>query len=545
MTQAPFDRRQFLRGGMYGFAALALASCVPESGDGDASSGPQDGPTLRLPGAALGFPSPFAYIAGPGYTQASFIYDTLLWRDADGELLPWLARQYERSDDGRTYTFDLRDDVRWHDGRPLTAHDVAFTFRYYADHTLGPLVVVQPQGVTEVEALDDHRVEIRLVRPDQTFLPWTAGALPIVPEHVWSDVDDPAAAQDVAVLVGSGPYRLQSYSGSEAALLYGANDDYFLGRPFVKRLEFTPVGNQINALLGGEVDAATTDVNGARPEVLAPFTSDPSFGVEEYPAGFTFPLFWNLHGDGPLTDVRVRRACAMAIDRNDVVQRLAGGNGLPGNPGFLPPTHAFHASVEQYPHDPDAARRLLDEAGYRDLRFELLFPGTLTPLAQIVIEALDGIGVELVARGVELGPDLFARKLAGDYEMAITLYPGPSGPEPGADPDILRLIYSSLAPSGLNHADGYVNTELDRLAQEQLATADDEERRRLVDRMQEIVAADVPVLPLYYSTLFHAFRRSVFDQWYWTPGGFPPVGPHNKHAFVTGAKTGLRIRSDD
>ena len=536
MTLRRLPRRQFLRGGMYGLAAAAVAGCVPSTTDpGDAGSGP----TLRLPGAALGFPSPFAYIASLGYTQASFIYDTLLWKDADGELLPWLARGFERSDDGQTYAFQLREGVRWHDGRPLTAHDVVFTFRYYADNTLGPLVVVQPQGVTEVEALDDHRVRVQLVRPDNTFAEWTAGALPIVPEHVWSEVSDPAAARDRSILVGSGPYRLESYAGDGGALLYVANDDYFLGRPFVPRLEVTPVGNELTALRAGHVDAGTTDINGARPEVLAPFRSDASFGVIENLAGFTFPLFWNLHRTGPLADGRVRRACAMAIDRDDVVARLTGGNGLPGNPGFLPPDHPFHVAVEQYPADPAGARALLDGAGYGRLRFELLFPGDLTPLAQIVIEALGAIDVELVPRAVELGPALFARKLAGEYDMAITLYPGPSGPGPGADPDMLRLIYSSLAPSGLNHADGYANAEFDQLAQQQLSTLDDGERRRLVGRMQQIVAADVPVLPLYYSTLFHIFRRPVFDSWYWTPGGFPSVGPYNRHAFVTGATTGL------
>jgi peptide/nickel transport system substrate-binding protein len=539
------DRRRFLQRSAYGLAGLALVGCTRTDNGAGTNGGASARPTLRVPGSALGFPSPFAYIAGVGYRQMSLVYDTLLWPDSSGRLLPWLARRFEGTDDGQAFTFELRDDVRWHDGRPLTAHDVVFTFRYHATNALSPLLVARPQGVTTVDALDDRRVRVQLVRPDRTFLGWTAAALPIVPRHVWADVDDPAAEQDLSILIGSGPYQLASYGGDQGPLLYSSNDDHFLGRPFVERLEMTPVGDELTALRAGEVDAATTDVNGARPDALAPFRDDARFGMVDRPGGFTFPLFWNLRREGPLSDVRFRRACAMAIDRDDVVQRLTGGNGVPGNTGFLPPTNPFHVDVEQYPHDPDGARAMLGAAGYRRVRLELLFPTTITPLAEVVIDALARVGVELVPQGVELGPDLFARKLAGDYDMAITLYPGPSGAEPDTDPDVLRQLFSSRAPTGLNHADGYTDGELDRLGEEQLEISNGQELRRIVGRMQQIVARDLPVLALYYPTLFHVFDRSVFDQWYWTPDGFPPVGPYNRQLFATGSKTGLEIRSTD
>lgn len=563
MTQ--FDRRSFLKGAV-GAGLLLAGGCrgssrngsglqsVPDSASDPGTLAPAQRAVVRLPGAAFGFPSPFAYVAGPGYRQMSLLYDTLLTTDSTGRLLPWLAASFDRSDDGLVHTFDLRDGIKWHDGRPLTAEDVAFTFDYYRSHTLGPLVVVQPYGIAEVVATTARTVKIHLDRPDVTFLQSRAAAVPIAPRHVWERVDDPAGAQDTKMLIGSGPYRLTSYKGDGGPLLYEANEDYFLGRPFVRRIEITPVADELTALLAGDVDVAESSVTGTRPDALAPFRGNAAFGVVEQPGGFTFPLYWNLRKGGALGDVRFRRACATALDRQDVVERLTGGNGSPGNPGFLPPSNPFHADVQQYRFDRRAANRLLDEAGYprpgdgvrrsasgERLSFELLFPNTLTPLAQVLVQAVKAVGIELRPRGVELGPALYGKKLSGDYDMAIALYPGPSGPGPNADPDLLRPVFSSQAARGLNSADGYKNAEFDELAERQVATFDESERKRLVRRMQEILASDLPALPLYYSTLFSVFRREVLDQWYWAPGGFPLTAYHRR-LFVTGLKTGTTIR---
>lgn len=116
-------RRTFLTGTMGLAGALALGACAtdeePTEGAREEGGGEDEAvarPTLRLPGGDSGFPSPFAYMRGPGYIQASLIYDTLVWKDSTGELLPWLAESWEESDDNRSYTFKLRDGITWHDG---------------------------------------------------------------------------------------------------------------------------------------------------------------------------------------------------------------------------------------------------------------------------------------------------------------------------------------------------------------------------------------------------------------------------------------------
>ncbi|MBA3955524.1 MAG: twin-arginine translocation signal domain-containing protein, partial [Acidimicrobiia bacterium] len=504
------DRRTFLLGTVGVAGAVALGGCSGGSDSASSTSSslapgqspgeipPAPRPTLRLAGGDFGLPSPFTYSRGPGYWQMSYLYDTLLWKDSSGEFLPWLARDYQRSDDGLTYVFQLRDDVQWSDGRPLTADDVVFTFEYFASQQLSPQIIVRPEGVESATAINTHEVEIRLNRPVVTFLRSVAGAVPIVPRHIWSSVANASMASDPALLVGSGPYRLDSYSRGEGAYLFTAKDDYFLGTPFVERIESRPVGDELTALLAGELDAGDPPARGAGSEALAPFRNDPSFGVLEGGEDSTVGLYWNLAQGGVLADVRFRRACARALDRGDMVERLIGGNGEPGNPGFLPPGHAFHADVEQYPFDVDAANRLLDDAGYRrngdvrqgpdgqPLRFDLLVTNDpVPPVSELIVRGLQAIGVEIAPQAVDR-PTHDSRTSGGEYEMAITSYGGLGG-----DPDYMREVYSSRIPRRFQSTSGYSN--IDGLAERQLVTFDDGERRRLVNQMQETVATDIPM----------------------------------------------------
>jgi peptide/nickel transport system substrate-binding protein len=538
------DRRQFLAATAAGLGALALGGCTRQPAAGA-------GPRLRLPYGALGFPSPFAANADLGYNQMSLIYDTLLWKDGSGQFLPWLARSFEVSPDHLTYRFELRD-ARWSDGRPLTADDVAFTFDYYAAQaTLPPPVIIQPpQGIAKVEARGPTSVEITVASPQVTFLEQVAGAVPIVPRHVWAKIDDPASVDDKKKLVGSGAYRLREYNGDGGAMLFTARDDFFLGPPFVKRIEYRAIEDPIAALASDQTDVAHSQ--GLREDTLAPFRGD-AFGMVVEQGSTTSPLYWNLGKEGALADARFRRACAMAIDRQDLVNRLAAGRGVPGNPGFLSPANPFFAPVRQYGFDVAGANALLDGAGYRagaggtrrdqrgnPLSFELLISNAEAPLSELLVAALRRIGVELRPKLVELGPQLFGNKLIGAYDMAVLFFPGPGPGGPNADPDVLRVLFSSRVPPSLQAASAYANPEFDELADRQRQLFDQRERMDAVARMQQLLADDLPVLPLYYPETSTLFRRGVLDQWYATPGQFP-TPQDNKQLFITGAKTGTAI----
>jgi peptide/nickel transport system substrate-binding protein len=545
------DRRTFLLGTLGAAGTLALSSCSLGKSASESDSGPAPRRTLRLAGGDFGFPSPFAYLVGPGYTRMSYLYDTLLWKDSTGQLIPWLASRFDRSSDGLTYTFELRDNVRWHDGRPLTPEDVVFTFQYFAGQRLAPTLTTSPRGVADVRAVGPRGVELRLQAPDVTFLSSQAGAVPIVPRHVWSAIPDASKAQEPGVLVGTGPYRLESYSRGQGAYLYTANDQYFLGKPFVNRLELRPAPDELSSLLAGELDAGGSRVTGVGPDALRPFQADDSYGIIENRGAFAIPLYWNLAKGGALGDVRFRQACAKAIDRSDLVRRLLGGNGSPGNPGYLASNHPFHVGVEQYPFDPAGANRLLDDAGYprgagglrtspdgRPLRFGVLVLNTVPAVVELVVSALKNVGVELLPRLADLGT-LFGSQARGDFDMAIS-FDGAVG----GDPDILRTLFSARAEGAFGGTKGYANAQIDDLAERQRSTFDEAERKRLVAEIQRIVARDVPALPLYYPTLYHVYKEPVFDQWYYTPGNVGGSGPfvYNKHVLITGQKKGLNIR---
>ena len=553
------DRRRFLLAALGGAGALALGGCKgSSSGSPGAGGGAASRPTLRMAHGALGFPSPFASNGGPGYNQMILLYDTLLWRDGSGELLPWLAKRFKSSDDRLTYTFELRDNVRWSDGRPLTAEDVVFTFDYYAKQgSLSPPVIIQPpRGIAKVTATGANTVDITLDKPAVTFPAQVAGAVPIIPKHVWQAVTDPAGALDPKVhLVGSGPYKLESYNDDGGPLLYTARDDYFLGAPYVKRIEMNAIADEFSALLAGNSDVARGF--GLRDDVLAPFERSDEFGMIQDVGSYVISqLYWNLGKGGALADVRFRRACAMAIDRKELLTRLAAGKGAPGNPGFLSPSNPFFTPVRQYDLDVAGANALLDGAGYKlgsggvrqapdgnPLSFEFRFDAVDgVPLSEIVIPAVKRIGVELRPRPATIGPDLFGPKLFGGHEMAVLLYPGPAPGGPNADPDVLREMFSSkVPPYSLTAASNYVNPTFDDLADKQLVTFDEAQRRAIVAQMQKIVADDIPILPLYYPERALVFRKRVLDQWYFTPGQFP-TSEDNKQLFVTGVTAGTKIR---
>ena len=218
--------------------ALALALSALPLVPTPPAAARQDGVTLRLPGGGYwGHPSPFGFSRGPGYMRASLIFDTLVWRDASGQTIPWLATDWTRSDDGLTWTFTLREGVTWHDGQPLTVDDVVFSFQTYLDHPELVWFMAQADVIDSVAAVGDHQVAIVLKQPYAPFLQTTAEALFIFPRHIWENVADPKAYAEPEAFVGSGAYRLVEYSQAEGTYLFEANPDFFLGAPYVARIQ--------------------------------------------------------------------------------------------------------------------------------------------------------------------------------------------------------------------------------------------------------------------------------------------------------------------
>jgi len=519
--------------------SLLAAGCGSEPASSSQTETPaaQEVAELRLPGGDWGLPTPFTfYPRGPGYVHLSLVYDTLIWKDDKG-VIPWLAEKWELDAQATAWTFILRPGLKWQDGHPLTARDVVFTFEYLKQH---PVEWFNLGMIRSVEARDERTVVFTLKQPYMPFLQQVAGNVPVIPEHIWSQVADPRQEARPELVLGSGPYRLVSYDQSQGAYAYEANPDFFLGPPRVKKLLFVPAGDQVAALQRGDVHAA--DI----PATLAEqFRQDQRFEVISGPAFWVLKLQFNLD-KAPFADVRVRQALAYTIDREELVRRAVPGGtagAKPGSPGFLPPDSSWHdpEAAALYPPDPDKARALLKEAGIFDrngdglaedaagkpLRLTLLALADYTREAEVLKLMLREAGLECEVKALET-KTLDGLIQAGQYDLALTGHGGLGG-----DPAIISgfgvFRGGALSPGTPTEA------AYGGLAQQLLREPQAERRREICRQMQKLYAQSLPCLPLYYPVWYFACDHRVFSGWFFTAEGGIAVGIpmfYNKLAFV-------------
>lgn len=358
------------------------------------------------------------------------LFSPLVAFDESGDIEPRLARSWENSPDGREWTYHLRTDVRWHDGVPFTARDVAFSIELLSHPAIGSY----PTPV-RVRVPDDSTISIRFRRPRSGDDWWNV----FYPRHLLESADPETFFEwDFWTRpVGNGPYRWERHVPRQLVELR-ANPDYFKGAPRIDRL-FVKFGGgaPLAELLSGGVDAATFV---SRPDARR-LRADPRFRVyyQVWPdVGWLEGIFWNA--SSPLfSDARVRRALTMAIDREEL-------RALQGLPADLPLFDVLFTGRQYWagevpaplPHDPDAAAGLLSEAGWRDrdgdgvrerdgrpLRFSALVEGSgpaathsYGQAAVYVQRSLAEVGVAMEIVQLEAG--LRRRLQSGDYEAAFS-----------------------------------------------------------------------------------------------------------------------------
>jgi len=469
-----------------------------------------------------GFPSPYAhYSRGPGYVRMSFVFDTLVWKDDKG-YLPALAEDWEFVEDENAYLFDLRDDVTWHDGEAFTADDVVFTVDYIQDH---PYQWVDSGIIDRAEAVGDRSVKLYLSEPYAPFMDLVACTLPILPEHVWDGVSDPASFRDDEALVGTGPFRLSNYNKALGTYLYEAYDGYYLGAPKVGRIIFDKMSDQTTpaALKQGSVDAASVP-----PEVVLQLGGE-GFEVIEGSHDWNAKLMIN-HQKEPFSDSEFRRALALAIDREALVDVTQRGQALVGSLGLVPPdSEWYNPDVEEYEYDPDLAREIISDLGLAGEEVEVLvaergivgWPGSR--VAELIEEQLEDAGLDVTLRSLD-GATQDTLVMAWDFDLALLGHGGL-----GADPDYLRRM---TLDETLNSARYYEDGDLVALLEEQQSETDEDDRADMIFEAQELYAEDLPAITLYYPNWYWAHNGEV--DLFFTKGGIAigvPI-PLNKMAFL-------------
>ncbi len=489
-------------------AAATVCSPVPVSARTSA-------PLVRVP-----FPrhegtlTPYSFELG--YPLVTLIYDTLLWRDRDGKPKPWLARSVARSAGGRRLVLRLRRGVRWHDGRPLTAADVAFTFEFVKSH-LHLRFTTQVRVVDRVRAVNAHTVAIHLRRWAPGFLDQPLADLPILPRHLWARGGSGVVPPGLPV--GSGPYRLTSHDPGKG-YMFSANRAYFRGRPRVDRIEvdFTRGGRRaVDALERGDVDVIPT---GLGPATLERLGNEPA--IEARP-GVNYTgtaLALNLRR-APLDRIEARRAVARALDLDRIADAL---EGLPANRGFLHPESPWAADSRLHRADESAARRAMTRLGNPAIEVLASKDNMLRlVVGRQVVAALRRAGAR--AKLTAVSRRALDRALGADgspdFQAAIT---GIS-PLASYDPDYLSSYFASGAR--LNRT-GYKSVAFDRLAERVARAPDRRTRLRAAAAELRRLARNVPSIPLLFSPGASAYRPAVYDGWVSVKG----VGILDKRSFL-------------
>lgn len=465
--------------------------------------------------------------------QKHVLLMTLLRHDEELVPRPYLAESWELNRDSTRVVFRLRRDVRWHDGRPTTARDVAFTFERLKDPETGFPNREWLDAWEGAEVVDEHTIRFALHKRAGYLYGWTQ--LPILPEHLLSGVPaSELATHEFGIEpLGNGPFRFVERSAGDH-WTFEANEDFpdaLGGRPHPARLVYRAVPDETTLL--AELRAGRVHlVRDLPPSQVPRVRAAPELELHTFPTRSYSFIAWN--GRLPLfRDAVVRRALTLAIDRQGLVDAVRNGLGQVAN-GPLGPWHwAYEAERPPLPHAPDSARALLEAAGWvdadgdgvrerdgRELRFELLTNAERSvnrDLAVIVQSQLAAVGARAEVRTRE----------SGSLAAAVT------SPERRFDAFILawtpdfevddRQLFGCEAVGGLYQFASYCNRALDPVLDSIPVVLDRETRKRLYRRYARTVNEDQPFTFLYFLTDAVAARRELMGVRYGTRGPLASV----------------------
>ncbi len=467
------------------------------------------------------------------------VYDAMFHLDMDGGFSPNLAKSWRASADGCTLTYDLRHDAVFHDGQPLTARDVAFSYNLYKAHPEFPLLHPYTQYFARVEALGEYQVQIELAEAIPNIESQLA-FLYVLPAHIWSVHAEGAAAALFAneAMVGSGPFKLVEYRQGEFVLL-AAHKEHPLRAPRIDELvlqTFSSKDALVQALRIGQVDAITEMPHTAlaalrRADDIEILTGTPylpevtdiiinQIGPERCPQGGI------CSGHPALRDRQVRRALALAVDKQQLIDVVLLGMGVPGLTLLPSGLDAwYNGELADYSFDPAQARSALDAAGYVDgdgdgirqmpgsgapLNFRLNWPADMPiapRMAQLLTAMWTQVGVGITPQSMDA--DALSSACCPTFDYDLIIWGWTTGPDPSF---LLSVMSSERIDSGGNES-GYTSARFDSLYAEQRLEANAERRRELVWELQRIAHEDVAYIIPFYPLAVQAYRTDRFVGW--------------------------------
>ena len=433
------------------------------------------------------------------------IFDGLVEYDKTlSRLEPRLAEKWEVEDGGQKITFHLRHDVHWTDGQPFTARDVEFGFNLIrVPATLTPYAEDYKQ-VQTFELLDDYSFRVTYEKPYAPALEsW--GSMVVLPRHLLEgkNINETDFGQHP---VGLGSHRFESWERNRLFTLR-ANPDYYRGRPWIERVVYRVIPDESTQFL--ELRSGGIDEMGLTPLQYSRQTSTPAFARDfrkyRYVSNSYTYMGYNL-SDERFADVRVRRAFSHAINKQEIVDAVLFGLGRPAEGPYRPGTAWMNEKLQPYEFDPAKARALLAEAGWTDsdgdgildkngkpFSFKILTNQNEQRLktATMIQKRLRDIGVDAQLRVLEWSA--FINDFIDKRRFEVIVL----GWSLSLDPDQFPMWHSSQTGYKKFNFVGYNNPEVDDLLEKGRRTFDVAERKRMYDRLQEILYEDQPYTFLY------------------------------------------------
>lgn len=434
------------------------------------------------------------------------IYESLIKRDNESlELKPQLAKSWEISDDKLTFTFKLRDDVFWHDGKPFTSEDIVFSYNTIMDPKVDSAQLKgYYQEIKKVEAIDKHTVKFTYARPYFLALEF-CGGIPIVPKHIFDKGDfnkNPAGRHPI----GTGPYKFSKWETGREIIL-DKNEDYWGESPKLQKLVFKIINDSnvaFQVLRKGELDlAGLTPIQWEKQSKTKKF--EDIFDKYSYFRPNYSYIGWNI--DRPFfSDKRVRTAMSHLVNKELILQKILYNLGATVTNPFYIKSKEYDKTIKPIKYSPESAIALLNEAGWIDtnsdgirdkdgvkFEFEFLVPNgsdTSEKISTILKEEMDKAGIRMNIRKIEWA--VFVQRLNERKFDAVTL-----SWSMGVETDPYQIWHSSQKSSGGSNFVGFDNAEADRLIEEARQEFDSEKRTKLYKKFANIIHDEQPYTFLF------------------------------------------------
>jgi peptide/nickel transport system substrate-binding protein len=490
------------------------------------------GPDSLNPGAAW---------LAKSYTIFELVYDCMYDLNLDNTYAMGLAESVNRSDDGLVYTFKIKQGVKWHDGQPLTAKDVAFTYNLDMAHEDFPTLHSYTTNFVSVVAPDDNTVVITLDQPVPSIESKLV-FLYVLPEHIWKDHSEGNAATEFAneEMIGSGPFKMKEYKEAEFLHLE-VNKDFHGTLPKVDEVIFQVFQTSdvlMQAIKSGQVDmitmmpatgvAALKNAENVAVAIGAPFSPDLTDIILNQVAPENCPKDAGglCTGHPALRDKNVRLALAHATDKKKIIDIVMLGFASPGI-ALIPDGMGdwFNSTIQDYAYDPNLANKILDDAGYKDvnkdgirempdgtnpLTFRLNWPSDSVEdprIAELLQEMWKEIGISTQPQAVD--PDALTAQCCPVLDYDVLIWGWVADPDPQT---LLIIPATDQIPTGYNET-GYSNPAYDKLFAQESVELNPEKRQEFVWEMQKITFDDVVYIIPYYGKQIQAYRTDRFQGW--------------------------------